>query len=1123
MNKKMLQLFSIVIGFALSIIVFSPTIQATEANDVVQFVQAYDNSYLQLTLNVPTYHLQDGKLSAEGLSTTYDQPGSPQLPYYTRIVSIPTGYTVSVKMEETNVQSSAVGMVSPAPTMSWDDGIDGLEISADAQTESYQPDPTIYGADQLFPNQPYTVSEPFVVQNQTYLRISLFPLRYNPVSQTVTYAQSQKITLFLTPSADGAAPRSAESDQPNTIQQAAYFLNANPKNERTRLPVGQTAYKISVTEDGIYEVTADQLLAAGLDIATADPNTIQLLQDGINVAYQFIGDASDGFQSGESIRFYGWAYDGERIEQQYINENIFWLWVNGEPIQISSAPNEPSGESVPYVPTKVEFSQNLFYMPTYTDRWQYFENQPDSWYWLKLDKPATTPALTQTFALTLPAVALSPNDATFTVELFGEKSQAHVYTAQLKGNDTQATIDWYGKESVNLRLNVPQIKLQSGVNELDVSDISADKSRAYFNQISVQYDRLLVAEGDMLKFAYTNSGTYQFDLSGFSDQRALAWNITNRYQPMAIALDSADVTSDSADTFNYRIAQQQNGENQYIVASETAIKTPVAITAYDVNELDATDRKADWLAISAADFIDEVKPLAAHRASTEFGSHTTHVVNVTDIINQYGYGLPTPSGIRNYLAYAHANWSVPPRYLLLVGDASNNPRKLTCPGCSSWTVDPTYVPTFLLFADRFLGHIPSDHPYTLVAGGDDQLDISVGRIPAATAEEARNVIEKIMLYENNQLEPQEWMRNMLFVSDNKDSAGDFCTVSRNVSDSVHNSFSNSQYCLPDSPSAEDVTAMRNTILDYVNNKGVTLLNYRGHGSITQWGGGILSATDGALMTNSDRPIVIITADCLDGNFAWTNSNAISESILRLSKVGSAAHWSSTGLGYLFEYSILHNAFYEGLQTAGYTAIGDVINYAKMSYLSVGYNPSVLYAMTLQGDPAMELMRPNMEVEMTPSDDTVFVGDTVQFTVTVTNTGIYPTPIELLDTLPASLRFVKAEMNVDHTIDLLENNQIRLNITEGLGLNQSLTIVITAQAQTRADNQENIIELMGSGLEMSPGNERSVSVINIGSGATAVSLGKQLIFDWLNFRNSLTFGTLMLLVLLTSRVMQRRRR
>ena len=1122
MNKKMSRLFFVLMGLALSIIVLSPQIQAVEQTGVVQFEQARDNSYIQLVLNVPTYDLQDEKLSAEGLSTTYDQPGAPQLPYYTRIVSIPQGYTFTVKMAEDQLNSRTVGMLSPAPTISWDDAVDGNEILVDKQLQSYQPDPAIYTADQLFPAQSYLVSAPFTVENQSYVRVSLFPLRYNPVTQTVVHAQSQKLVLSLMQASGDT--RSADSDQPNTIQQAAYFLNAYPKHERTRLPVGQTAYKISVAEDGIYQVTADQLMAAGLDITTVDPNTIQLLQDGIDVAYQFIGEPNDGFQSGEAIRFYGWAYNGDRTEQQYINENLFWLWVNGQSTQIAASPNQPTGENVPYVQATAKFGEDLIYIPTYTDRWQYFENQPDSWYWMKLDKPATTPALTQTFSLTLPAVANTPNNATFTVELFGEKSQAHLYSAQLVGDATQATADWYGKESINLHLTVPQIRLQEGVNQLAVSDISADKSRAYINQITAQYDRLLIAEDETLAFTHSGFGTYQFNLTGFQDQRPLAWNITNPHRPVAITLESADVTANSADSINYRIAQQQNGTANYLVTSEAKIKTPIAISSYAVNELDAPDRKAKWLAISAAEFIPEVEKLAAHRALPEFGGYTTHIVDVVDIINQYGYGLPSPSGIRNYLAYAHAQWVKPPHYVVLFGDASNNPRELSCPGCSSvWTIDPTYVPTFLLYADRFLGQIPSDHPYTLVAGGDDFPDLSVGRIPVSTLEETHHVVEKIMRYERNQLEPEEWMRNILFVSDNKDSAGDFCAVTRDVSSNVHNSFSNSQYCLPDSPSAEDVTGMRDTILDYVNNKGLTLLNYRGHGSITQWGGGILSATDGALMTNSDRPIVIITADCLDGNFAWTNSNAISESLLRTPQAGTAAHWSSTGLGYLFEYSVMHNAFYEGLQTAGYSAIGDLINYAKMSYLSIGYNPSVLYAMTLQGDPAMQLMRPNMQIDMTPNVTSAIVGEMVQFTVTVTNTGIYPTPIELVNTLPNSFNFVSADTASPHTLTLLDNNRVRLTIPEGLGLNQSMSVVLTAQANSSGVAQQNIIELMGKGLEIQSGTKNAISIINVVSGATAVSLEMQQSFEWLNFRSSLTFGTLLLLVLLTARVMQRRRR
>jgi hypothetical protein len=72
--------------------------------------------------------------------------------------------------------------------------------------------------------------------------------------------------------------------------------------------------------------------------------------------------------------------------------------------------------------------------------------------------------------------------------------------------------------------------------------------------------------------------------------------------------------------------------------------------------------------------------------------------------------------------------------------------------------------------------------------------------------------------------------------------------------------------------------------------------------------------------------------------------------------GSAAHWSSAGVGYAFEHTPLINAFYDALFKERVGTIGDAINQAKISYLKNGYEPSAAYSFTLLGDPAMVAYR-----------------------------------------------------------------------------------------------------------------------------------------------------------------------
>jgi hypothetical protein len=70
-------------------------------------------------------------------------------------------------------------------------------------------------------------------------------------------------------------------------------------------------------------------------------------------------------------------------------------------------------------------------------------------------------------------------------------------------------------------------------------------------------------------------------------------------------------------------------------------------------------------------FYPALAPLVAQRQAQGF---TVAVVNVEDVFDEFSYGTHTPQAIRDFLALAKNSWAQGPAYLLLVGDASYDPR-----------------------------------------------------------------------------------------------------------------------------------------------------------------------------------------------------------------------------------------------------------------------------------------------------------------------------------------------------------------------------------------------------------------------------------------------------------------
>jgi len=731
------------------------------------------------------------------------------------------------------------------------------------------------------------------------------------------------------------------------------------------LPTDRSVYKITLTEDGIYELTYEALQAAGMPVQSLNPHTFALMQYGEPTAYQFVGDADTAFEPGESLRFYGWAFAGSRYEQQFVTDNVFWLWADDTPTYVETIPNtaRPQDDISSTTTFTVTTAPENDFFSGWTDQWDAFANEADAWYWDRLPRTGSgsqgTP-LTYTVRLPHPDTS-SSETAVFTTEFTSRAkaqfpSQVRYDAALAFNNNAPIQRTWYGRNNVNLSGAIAATTLQNEENVVTAVITTSDV--LYLNRITVSYPRRLIADNHQLIF--TGSGRRVWQVTGFTETDAAAfvvWDIGERKRPLSVPILPQHLSgaSNSAVTF----ATALDRAATFLVATHSAIQQP-AVQKINPVPLDPPNRQAEWLAITHPDLLNAAHRLAGYRKNTS--GFSTHVVSINDVIDQYGYGLPLPDAVRHYLRHAYDEWQTPPRYVLLFGDATINPRQLTCRwSCNGTGWDaaaPTLIPTDLLFVDRYQGLIPTDHTMALLQRDDLTADVAIGRLSAQTLDEANLIVDKIIDYEQNQADPAQWNQTVLFVADDDDAAGTFCAHNQLTGERVH--AAQQHLCLPTHPTPHELADLQAAMFRAINAQGAWMLTYRGHGSIQYWGG------DGALLLSvaeansslgawlNDKPTVIISGDCLDGHFAWPGVPSISETLLRHSSGGTAAHWSSTGLGLDQEHSILLDSFYDGIFQNGAYRLGDAILYAKAAYAHSPHHVSPLYSFTLQGDPALSL-------------------------------------------------------------------------------------------------------------------------------------------------------------------------
>ena len=942
----------------------------------------------------------DNQLVSDGLNQLVQEPGSPEIPYFSTFVAIPPEATIHVDVISEEVVEISDFAIPAAPDLSLSFQNNDLDspFPAVAQTPVERiPNPAIYEANRLFPNEIYSLSEPMYLRDMRLVKLDLFPVQYNPQKQFLRHVTELRIDIRFEGGQLEALQQAPSKDDVFQSGVADLILNfeagkawrslpvlsgtnqvdGSATETAVSLPLGSDAFKIEIDQDGIYKILGSDLAAAGMDIANTNPISIQMMTRGNHVAYDFIkvGSTPDVVENNDIIHFYAEGVNGSRREKQFLTHNIYWLWADGTPTPIANETNAPNGSTVTQFADSITREDENYFFSTWTNQWDDdpsdntwndFPNEADSWYWAKQS------AGTQTYLIDLPDPILDGGEsASFTAEfLTREYNVNRTYQVDICPNSASTCVQrsWIGHKNVNIEHTVPMTALVDGENQFSVTLSGTSGVVFYLNRITVDYLRNLKAVDDELFFTDEEGGQAMVvqDFSEGNLANMLVWDVSSPDTPIQIVLDEDDQVEQNG-RYTYTIGIDSDTTQHYIATTTNNVYTTTdKIIKYTVPASLNPVGGADWIAISHGNFITQANTLASHRGQAAYGGLSTYVVDVEDVINIYGYGLPMPEAINSYLKDS-LTWSTIPGYVILIGDGLIAPRQLDClANCSTW--DPTainYVPTDMQFKDRNQGLVPSDNPLVFLVGDDLLPDMAIGRLTVENENYATAIVDKIIKYEENILARTPGFRRILFLADFTDpQAGYFCQTNKeNTGALIPNFFEQIHLCIDDYADPEDFDG--DPYLEAIKAEtaeGVSIMNYRGHGGVERWGGPTfwdakMSISDDDLRNtwaNNGKPVIILSADCLDGHFAWPGRSGLSERFMDINTLaGAAAHWGSSGVGYDSEHTVLLAGFYKGIFEQDKLALGDATNYAKLYFMNSGnFAESEMYSFNLQGDPAM---------------------------------------------------------------------------------------------------------------------------------------------------------------------------
>jgi hypothetical protein len=296
--------------------------------------------------------------------------------------------------------------------------------------------------------------------------------------------------------------------------------------------------------------------------------------------------------------------------------------------------------------------------------------------------------------------------------------------------------------------------------------------------------------------------------------------------------------------------------------------------------------------------------------------------------------------VRDFLSYAYRQWQKPsPRYVLLLGDGTYDFKDYLETGVKNqvppWMVRTTYLWT------------ASDAGYAAVNGEDILPDVALGRLPAASVDEARAMVEKTLAYESSGSLTDG---PFVLVADDPDEAGDFEAHADKLAATVLAGRDPRKIYLSrlglESTRSEVVSAFED---------GAGVLSYLGHGGIQLW------ATEDILDTGTVRTFspqsrqpLVITMNCLNGYFDFPYFDSLAEALVKAEGKGAVAAFSPSGLSLDEPAHVYHEILLRELLSANHRRLGDALLAAQAAYADSGVFPELLRIYLLLGDPALSL-------------------------------------------------------------------------------------------------------------------------------------------------------------------------
>lgn len=756
-------------------------------------------------------------------------------------------------------------------------------------------------------------------------------------------------------------------------------------------------YKISVPNDGIFQLNRAFFKDMGLDVDNLDPSTINLYgnadgrlselnsdpyrDDLKKNSIQFVGNADTTFGEDEYFLFFGagpnrWdrgtGTNYDRNQHIYSAVNTYFIHVDETdlPLRIQSLPESP----LPSTQTVNSYT----YYDIHENESVNLVQGGQRWYGEQFDAN-----LTQSFKFNIPNVdpgtPIQVDFASATNANSAGNSFDVTYNGSLINNSPlNSTGGDYIRSTGAFTFNPVSspVELIFTLNRVNAS------VRAYLDFIQIVGRRSLVFYGNSMLFRDVNSiglgNVSLFTVSGMSAANQV-WDVSSKTNPQLIIGNLA------GNVFSFK--QSTDTLREFLVFNETGFSKPTFIKQVDNQDLHALGQ-FDYVIVSPKQFMNQAIRLGnLHQAN----GLSTVVVDVEHIYNEFSSGNQDATAIRRFVKMfyerAGGNAALQPKYLCLFGDATYDPKNRVAG--NNYMV-PTYE---YLNSENHIAALVTDDYFGLMdnnesISGLDLMDLGVGRLLISNATHAQTQVDKIEHYMKNGINSPIVSNdpNSCCIGESANMFGDWRQVYTNITDDEQGgtfitsdaepAFNQVQgsanemncekiysdaYVQVSTTGGHRYPDALNAITDRVE-RGSLITNYIGHGGeVGAAEERIITIPQVNAWTNLNRMGLFVTATCEFTKFDDPSRESIGELISLNPKGGSIALMTTTRSVYisintlvvasLFTHVIERDANFDAL------TFGEIMRRTKNT--SGGLDNRRCF--NLIGDPALKICLPKWRI------------------------------------------------------------------------------------------------------------------------------------------------------------------